>query len=77
MKLDRYLILPAGDQWAVRLDTKILKTFRSKTDAIRAAIDAARRSGEIGIAAAVMSQRGDGAYVSLWTFGQDGYTAGT
>lgn len=77
MQLDRYLIIPSGNQWAIRLNARILNTFRTKADAIRAAVEAARRSGEIGISATVMSQREDGAFVALLTFGQDGYSAET
>ena len=74
MNFDQSLILPAGDQWAVRLNASTLSTFSTKTDAAQATVRAARQPGEDGIAARVVSQSKEGDSVPIWTYGRDGYS---
>jgi hypothetical protein len=75
MQLDRYEIVPAGDQWAVQLNTNVLWTFPERAKAIRAAIEAAHLSGESGNAAEVLTHGEDGEIVPLFVFGRDAYSA--
>ncbi len=75
MQLDRYQIVSVGDDWAVRLNEKLLKTFSLKAAAIQAAIEATQASGESGNAAEVLTQSEDGEFIPLWIYGRDAYTA--
>jgi hypothetical protein len=75
MQLDRYLIVPADDGWAIQLNSAVLGTFSKKGEAIEAAIVVACSSGQQGIQAQVLTKGADGKIVPIWTFGQDSYSA--
>ena len=74
MPQDEYLIAPAGEHWAVKLNAQILATFADRGRAIEAAVTAAQHSGEHGIAAQVLSQARDGNVQPIWTYGRDTYS---
>jgi Uncharacterized protein conserved in bacteria (DUF2188) len=75
MQLDRYLVLPVDDRWAVQLERSILGVFSQKGEAIQAAITVAVSSGRYGTQAEVLTQGPDGEFTPIWTFGLDGYSA--
>ena len=75
MQLDRYLIVPAEDRWAIQLGSTILGTFSEKGEAIAAAIVVACSSGKHGNQAEVLTKGQDGAFLPIWTYGQDSYSA--
>jgi hypothetical protein len=76
MHLDRYQIVPAGDHWAVRRNADVVRIFRQRTDAIRAAIEAAQLSQEHGNTAEVLTESWDGQVVPLFTFASHGTSSG-
>lgn len=75
MQLDRYLIVPVDDRWAVQLGGAILGAFSQKSEAIQAAITVAVSSGRYGAQAEVVTQGPEGEFVPIWTLGLDGYSA--
>ena len=74
MTQDQYLVARAGDHWAVKLNSKTLRTFPRRSEAIEAAVQVAQRSGEHGIAAQVLSAAPDGDVQPIWTYGRDNYS---
>jgi hypothetical protein len=77
MQLDRYLVVPVGDWWAVQLGSAILGAFPQKGEAIQAAITVAVSSGKFGAQAEVVTQGPEGEFMPIWTLGLDGYSAGS
>jgi hypothetical protein len=75
MQLDRYLVVPVDDRWAVQLGGAILGAFSQKSEAIQAAITVAVSSGRYGAQAEVVTQGPEGEFAPIWTLGLDGYSA--
>ncbi len=71
MGRDTYLVAPADDGWSVRLGQKMLGTFEAKTDAIRAAVQAAQLSDAMGVQADVLTQASGGETHKIWETGKD------
>jgi hypothetical protein len=76
MEQDRYFVVPSQDQWAVKLNHKILGTFADRNQAIRAAITAAEISGKHGLPAEVLTQAANGETHPVWTYGRDTFSPG-
>jgi hypothetical protein len=75
MQLDRYLVVPVDDLWAVQLGGSILGAFSQEGEAIQAAIAVAVSSGKFRAQADVMTQDPEGDFMPIWTLGLDGYSA--
>ena len=74
MEKDSYLVVPAGEHWAVKLNSRTLGTFSSRSDAIQAAITVAHTSGEHGVPSEVLSQAPNGDTHPIWIYGRDTYS---
>jgi len=73
MRCMRYYVFPKEDGWAVRHGDKACCAFKSKEQAIRAAIETAHDFGDDFHGAEVLVQEESGDYRSIWTFGEDPY----
>lgn len=75
MQLDRYLVVPVDDRWAVQLRGSILGAFSQRGEASQAAIAVAVSSGQFGAHAEVVTEGLEGGFMPIWTLGLDGYSA--
>jgi len=71
MEQDRYIVVPCGEHWAVKLNGRVLGTFSERSDAIRAAITVANNSGQHGVPSEVLSQAPTGETHPIWVYGRD------
>lgn len=68
----KYYVMPNGQSWGVR-HCGALYPYDNRKTAIRAAIDAAYRSGRNGHEAQVFSPGADGNWQIEWAYGRDPY----
>jgi len=69
----RYIIVQQGDDWKIRLGEEEFGPYRTKSEAMLFAIDAAQKLGEHGDQAEVLLM-GENNHVSPeWVYGRDPY----
>jgi len=69
----RYFIVQHNDEWAIKFNDEEYGPYKSKSEAMLFAIDAAQKLGEYGEQAEVVLMGEDGHFRPEWTFGRDPY----
>lgn len=67
-----YYILSSGSQWKIKYNEKDFH-YSTQAGAIRAAVDAAHKAGQLGHDAQVLIQGREGQWRTEWTYGHDPY----
>lgn len=68
----QYVVVHHENQWKIKhLDQYY--TYSTQREAIRAAVDAAHKTGEKGMDAQVLVQGADNKFRTEWTYGNDPY----
>jgi hypothetical protein len=69
----RYLVVLHQGEWKISFEEKHYGPYRTQADAIRAAVDAAHRSGNSGHDSQVLVQGQNHQFRTEWTYGHDPY----
>lgn len=68
----QYFVVRHENQWKIKWNGQHY-AYSSQRDAIRAAVDAAKKSGDNGHDAQVLVQGEDSKFRTEWTYGNDPY----
>ncbi len=71
---DRYYLEKQQSGWCVRFNGKVLASFQTRSEALKAAVEAVQGSVASGVQAEVLAPDENGALYSVWTSDRDGYT---
>jgi hypothetical protein len=69
----RYFILRNQDAWLIKFDGQEFGPYKSKSEAMMFAIDAAQRLGERGKSPQVCLMGENGCFRPEWVYGRDSY----
>lgn len=69
----RYFVIQQDDNWMIRFADKEFGPYKSKSEAMLFAIDAAQKLGERGEAAQVLTLGENNLGVPQWVYGRDPY----
>lgn len=69
----QYVVVFHENQWKISFDGKHYGPYGTQKEAIRAAVDAAHKSGKQGHDAQVLVQGTDNKFRTEWTYGHDPY----
>ncbi|MCZ7657334.1 MAG: DUF2188 domain-containing protein [Xanthobacteraceae bacterium] len=70
MSLARYFIVQQGDEWLIRFEDEEFGPYRSQSEAMLFAVDAARKLVERGEDAEVCLMGENGCFRAEWTYRQ-------
>jgi Uncharacterized protein conserved in bacteria (DUF2188) len=73
MREARYFLVRRGDDWMIEFDNEEYGPYRSRSEAMLFAVDAAQKLGEHGDRAQVCLMGEDGHFRPEWTYGEDRY----
>jgi len=66
----RYYVVRDRDGWMIKFEDEHHGPYRDHDDAVRLAVDAARKLGDLGERAHVCLMSGDGRFLPKWSYGQ-------
>ena len=66
----QYLVVPAKDRWLIRFEGEDFGPYKTRSEAILFAVDAAQKLGEHGKSSQVCVRGEDGRFYQEWTFGR-------
>lgn len=69
----QYFVVLHDNEWKIKFDGQHYGPYRTQEIAIRAAVDAAHKSGQDGYDAQVLVQGKDNKFRTEWTYGNDPY----
>lgn len=69
----RYFIVQHDDRWSIKFKDEEFGPYKTKSEALLFAIDAAQKLGEYGNQAEVVLMGEDGHFHPEWTYGRDAY----
>jgi predicted alpha/beta hydrolase len=73
MREARYFLVRQGDDWMIEFDDDEYGPYRSQSEAMLFAVDAAQKLGEHGDRAQVCLMGENGHFRPEWTYGEDHY----
>lgn len=73
MSRAQYVVVLHQGEWKISLEGKHYGPYRTQGDAVRAAVDAAHKSGRDGLDAQVLIQNEQNKFRTEWTYGRDPY----